>query len=93
MRQDKVAQHWLHERVSAVLEKTVDPELEAPMQSELRPEHFVFAEDEEKDTDADSKHCQGAAVRIIRDACSGFGHKERRDSTPRASLKIRASEI
>jgi len=63
VRENEVAEHGDHERVSAALvEEAVDPELEAAVESELCTEDFVFAKDQEEDANADAEDGQGAAV-------------------------------
>jgi hypothetical protein len=47
-------EHRHHEGVSARFEETVDPELKAAAQRELRAEDFVLGENQEQHADGDA---------------------------------------
>jgi hypothetical protein len=63
VRQDEAAKNRGHERICAALgEEFAYPELKAAVQSELRAENFVLAEDEEEEADTDAERGEGAGV-------------------------------
>lgn len=74
VREDEPFQDGDHERVGAALgEEFVDPELKAAVQSELRAENLVLAEDQKKYADGDAKEDQGSGVGVAGDrGCWGF---------------------
>jgi hypothetical protein len=62
VRKNETAENWHHERVSAALKEAVDPKLKAAMESELRPEDFVFAENQEENADGNAEEREGLGV-------------------------------
>lgn len=66
VRQNKAAKNRRHERIRAAFEKSIDPILKAAVESELRAEDFVFAEDQEKKADADAQEGESLGVAVGR---------------------------
>jgi hypothetical protein len=63
VRDYEVPQNRNHERVgTAFVQKFVNPELKTAVQSELRAEDFVLAEDQEKQANTDAKEREGAGI-------------------------------
>jgi len=78
VREDEIPEDWRHEGIGAALvEKAIDPKLEAAVKSELCAEDFILAEDEEEDADADAEGGQGKSIRIIFrvNGDDGLGHR------------------
>src|SRR5258708_24444182 len=51
--QNEILEYSEHERVGAVLDEPVDPDLKSATESELRAKHFVLAENEKEYADRD----------------------------------------
>ena len=67
VRQDKILQYGHHERVRrAVLQKSIDPVLEAAAKRELSAEDFVFAENQEKNADGEAKRGENIGIAAAR---------------------------
>src|SRR5579859_5028352 len=64
MRKHEVFQYRLHERISALFKKTVNPKLKSAMQSKLRSEDFILSKDQKECADANSQQgkCEGIAI-------------------------------
>ena len=80
---DKAAENGRHERVNASLEEFVDPELKAAVKSKCRAEHFVLAEDQEKNTNADAEQGERIAV-----TSAGIGRKSHHDYRSMAEFPL-----
>src|SRR5262245_25860098 len=67
MRKHKTPQNGNHKWIGAVGEEAVDPELKAAMPRELRTEHLVLAENQEKNAHCNSnrRECARIAQRKI----------------------------
>jgi hypothetical protein len=73
VRKDESAKNRHHERIRALIEKAVDPKLEAAVKREFRAEDFVLRKDQEQHADGDAQEGQRAFVEAF--LSTGFGHR------------------
>ena len=62
MRKHEAAQNRHHERIGAVREEAVDPELKPAVKCELSSENFVLSKNEKENTYADAQECERPRV-------------------------------
>jgi len=64
VREDEILKNGLHEGVSAVFEETVDPELKAAMQCELRAKDFVLSKNQKEDANGNAQNGKRKCVTV-----------------------------